>query len=520
MTMTVPEPEQIEKTPTTEESHPNIKDGNVDEPPMMEVSRVNSDEEDDSMTSKSSSETEGIKKETIKSSQFTVNVSIRFFFMSILASIFIAFAAGRTAHYFLVVKTRRVLVNLNRGEESPKENDKFKLPSPVMKDGKVPPQTVYTAKNFDTARSVSIQSRFIVSDEGKECDAAATTQGQSTEGDSPADDEIHEPKGQHLLVDIANVDSEFLNSEEKLATAMLELVRQCGLTLLSYHCHGLEPSGVSCAGVLLESHVSFHTWPAEGVIILDLFTCGPGSLLPFVSITKNLFAIPSSVTNEQAEVIWSHKFRGFSANIADEIAVRTDFFKFPIGMMTDYKEQVVSAQTDFQRVDIYDVLRPHFQSIEAYKKSQEYDGSYESQNPEYFEPDRIVFLDGILQSRRSGDSAYHESLVHPGMFSHPNPKHVAIIGGGEGATLREVLKHKTVEKVVMIEIDEKMVNLSREHLPFWSDCSSLVGSTENCFDDPRVDANYVDAFKWFIDRYSGDGEITAELFDVIIMDAL
>lgn len=165
-------------------------------------------------------------------------------------------------------------------------------------------------------------------------------------------------------------------------------------------------------------------------------------------------------------------------------------------------------------------MRPHFQSLDGYRKSLLDDGSYQSQNPGLFEPDRIVFLDGILQSRRSGDAAYHESLVHPGMFAHPNPKRVAIIGGGEGATLREVLKHSTVEEVVMIEIDKEMVDISKEYLPFWSDCSELIGSADYCFDDPRVDAHFEDAFKWFIDRFSPEPTIEAEKFDVIIMDAL
>ena len=184
--------------------------------------------------------------------------------------------------------------------------------------------------------------------------------------------------------------------------------------------------------------------------------------------------------------------------------------------------QIVSAQTDFQRVDIYDVLRPHFQSLESYKESLRGGDSYEAQNPELFEPDRIVFLDGVLQSRKTGDAAYHEALVHPSMFAHKNPKRVAIIGGGEGATLREVLKHKTLEKVVMIEIDEKMVSLSREYLPYWSDCSNLEGSTDSCFDDPRVEMYYQDAFKWFIDRFGNDdgSESSEDPFDVIIMDAL
>eukprot|EP00536_Pseudo-nitzschia_multiseries_P012036 jgi/Psemu1/207554/e_gw1.440.11.1 len=188
--------------------------------------------------------------------------------------------------------------------------------------------------------------------------------------------------------------------------------------------------------------------------------------------------------------------------------------------MTDYKHEIATTSTDFQEIRIYDVLRPNLQSFEAYQKSLKNDGSYESRHPELFEPDRIVFLDGILQSRRSGEAAYHETLIHPSMFAHKNPKRVAIIGGGEGASLREVLKHNTVESVVMIEIDQIMVDVSRKYLPSWSDCSMLVGSAESCFDDPRVEVHYIDAFQWFIDNFPESDSPLIDSFDVIIMDAL
>ena len=122
-------------------------------------------------------------------------------------------------------------------------------------------------------------------------------------------------------------------------------------------------------------------------------------------------------------------------------------------------------------------------------------------HPDLFKPDRIVYLDGITQSRLLGEAAYHEALVHPAMVSHENPKRVAIIGGGEGATLREVLKHRTVEKVTMVEIDEIMVQVSREYLPEWSNCSNLVGSAPCCFDDPRAEVFFTDAIAWFIERF-------------------
>lgn len=219
--------------------------------------------------------------------------------------------------------------------------------------------------------------------------------------------------------------------------------------------------------------------------------------------------------------MWAHKTRGYPQGDQQSIeAELSDMEYFPVGKMTDYKNEVAFTSTNFQTVRVYDVLIPGAQSVEAYKKSLSNDGSYESRNPELFAPDRIVYLDGVLQSRRSGEAAYHETLIHPSMFAHKNPKRVAIIGGGEGASLREVLKHKTVENVTMIEIDKIMVDVSRKYIPSWSDCSELEGSTASCFDDPRVEVQYRDAFAWFIDNFPADKPALIEPFDVIVMDAL
>ena len=179
----------------------------------------------------------------------------------------------------------------------------------------------------------------------------------------------------------------------------------------------------------------------------------------------------------------------------------------------------MSVETEFQRIDIYDVLFPKMQSREGYLHSLSDRDSYESEHSELFKPDRFVLLDGWLQSTSHDEAAYHEGLVHPALFAHSDPKRVAIIGGGEGATLREVLKHKSVEEAIMIEIDEIMVNVSREFIPAWSDCSDFEGSAAWCGDDPRATMYYEDAFAWFMDRYI-DGADSNEKIDVIIMDAL
>ena len=179
--------------------------------------------------------------------------------------------------------------------------------------------------------------------------------------------------------------------------------------------------------------------------------------------------------------------------------------------------KIASVQTTFQRIDVFDL-----ESSSKYKLSQR-ETSYREENPSLFQPQRIVYLDGVIQSTRHNLSAYHEALVHPVMFAHNNPKRVAIIGGGEGATLMEVLKHTTLEKVQMIEIDEEMVKTSRQYLQEWSDCSDIIGSEKWCGDDSRSEIFYEDALAWFIDRYSPHGKLAQEhhsKLDVIIMDAL
>jgi len=158
-------------------------------------------------------------------------------------------------------------------------------------------------------------------------------------------------------------------------------------------------------------------------------------------------------------------------------------------------------------------------SMNYYEKIIE-DDSYKSRNRELFQPNRVIFLDGVMQSTSKGNEAYHEALVQPAMFAHKNPRNVAIVGGGEGATLREALKHKSVEKVIMIDIDEEMCKESAKILyPAWNSCNDYFNSTNSCFDDPRADVRYEDALSWFIDRYLKEDPRETK-FDIIIMDAL
>jgi len=344
----------------------------------------------------------------------------------------------------------------------------------------------------------------------------------------------HLPAGQHLLVDIKNVEADFLNSEERLSTAMVESVKAAGLTMLSYHCHSLIPSGVSCVGVLLESHISFHTWPAEGVITLDLFTCGENPLLPVVKDLERLFGIPriSKKTQEleEIETSWSHELRGFRngepygvATKANYLDSKSDLASVVITALDlKVKKQVISTSSEYHRIDIWDILNPdETPSYEDAMKANLTENDSRWLTSDVTSPERLFFINGALQSMKDSEKEYHETLVHPAMLANPNPVNIAIIGGGEGASIREVIKHESVQSITMIELDKLIVDIAREHLPYMNDCSNIVDATsDNCFDDERVTIYYEDAKDWFIQRFGDAVEAATEKFDVIILDAL
>ncbi|HQR20661.1 MAG TPA: fused MFS/spermidine synthase [Burkholderiaceae bacterium] len=116
---------------------------------------------------------------------------------------------------------------------------------------------------------------------------------------------------------------------------------------------------------------------------------------------------------------------------------------------------------------------------------------------------RALMLDGAIQSAQDDEALYHELLVQPAMLAHPNPRDVLIIGGGEGATLREVLVHASVRSATMIDIDEELVELCREHLVSWH---------RGAFNDPRVRLLSQDGRKFV--------EQDDRSYDVVIIDVI
>ncbi|MBF0528183.1 MAG: spermidine synthase [Deltaproteobacteria bacterium] len=114
---------------------------------------------------------------------------------------------------------------------------------------------------------------------------------------------------------------------------------------------------------------------------------------------------------------------------------------------------------------------------------------------------RMLFLDGVAQSSARDEFIYHEIVVHPALLTHPRPRSVCVIGGAEGATLREIFRHPEITRVVMVDIDEDLVHACQQYLPEYG---------AGAFQDPRLELHFTDGRAFL--------ENTSEKFDVILVD--
>jgi len=113
----------------------------------------------------------------------------------------------------------------------------------------------------------------------------------------------------------------------------------------------------------------------------------------------------------------------------------------------------------------------------------------------------VLVLDGAIQVTERDEFAYQEMITHLAMMSHPNPKKILVVGGGDGGVLREIVKHPGIEEATLVDIDEQVINVSKKFLP-----SMSVG-----FQHPKVKVHIGDGFEYLRDHKNE--------FDVIITDS-
>ncbi len=115
---------------------------------------------------------------------------------------------------------------------------------------------------------------------------------------------------------------------------------------------------------------------------------------------------------------------------------------------------------------------------------------------------RVLALDGVIQTTEADEFCYHEMLAHVPIFAHGKVRDALIVGGGDGGVLREVLRHDGIGSATLVEIDDTVINVCREHMP---------GLSDGAFDDPRCTTRIADGAAFVRD--------TDRRFDVIIVDS-
>lgn len=138
------------------------------------------------------------------------------------------------------------------------------------------------------------------------------------------------------------------------------------------------------------------------------------------------------------------------------------------------EKQLYSAQTNFQRIDVFE--------------SKEFG--------------KFFTLDGLIMVTEKDEFIYHDMIVHIPMASNVNIKNVLVIGGGDGGTVRELTRYKTIEKIDMVEIDEQVVEVCKKYFP----------STTSGLSDKRVTLYFQDGLKFVRDAKEGE-------YDLIIVDS-
>lgn len=257
--------------------------------------------------------------------------------------------------------------------------------------------------------------------------------------------------GRHIIVEYYQCAPELLNDVVHIEKSMVAAAEEAGATIINTTFHHFSPYGVSGVVVIQESHLAIHTWPEYGYASVDLFTCGD-SVNPWVSyqILKEKFGAGhgSAVELNRGEMALLTK-KKFDLNaLRDEQSaddgspIRTRDVWFTerddkIALSLKHEGKLYDVQSDYQRVEVY--------NTQAYGN--------------------MLTLDGMVMTTEKDEYVYHEMITHVPLLTHPNPKRVLIIGGGDGGTAREVLKHDGLEEVVMVEIDDKVIEECKQHLP-------------------------------------------------------
>lgn len=293
--------------------------------------------------------------------------------------------------------------------------------------------------------------------------------------------------GNHILVEFMNCDPHIMNDVATIERDMVDAARKAGATVINSTFHHFSPWGVSGVVVIQESHLAIHTWPEYGYAAVDLFTCGEMDAWISFDHLKECFGSKSYSAIEMKRGSVNLLTRNdFDMTTMREKAAEwrnPEFYTRNVWFTDKDEDQALSLR--FTGEVFYDVQSP-FQRVRILE------------SPKY---GKFLTLDDMVMTTQKDEFHYHEMISHPAMFTHGNVKNVLVIGGGDGGTVREILRHEGVEKVTMVEIDGEVIKACKEFLP----------EIAAAFDHPKLDLKVDDGIAFI-------KQAAPKSYDLIIVD--
>ena len=284
-------------------------------------------------------------------------------------------------------------------------------------------------------------------------------------------------QGLHLTADLyqCSCDSALMICADTIAQLCRSQTDASGLTLVEDKWVKFpewqgQPGGVTGAVLLAESHLAIHTWPETGNVTIDVYVCNF-----------------SGDNSAKAQALMD----GVVAAYAPQEAVRQQLWRGAIatngvGQYPWVMEQLTeNAAFGFRA---HNVQRQHtpFQTLEMLD------------TPSF---GRVMRLDDHFMTSEGEEFFYHECMAHPAAMAHPDPQQVLVIGGGDGGLAEELLKHNTVQRLVLAELDEAVIEVSK---------AQLQRVHNGVWDDPRLQLQIGDGMAYV--------DSTTDRFDLILLD--
>ena len=287
-------------------------------------------------------------------------------------------------------------------------------------------------------------------------------------------------QGLHLTADLSGCRQNLplMTNVDQLRSTCLELVRASGLTVVGELFHAFpgltegESGGITGTVLLAESHLALHTWPEQQAVTLDVYVCNfsTDNSSKATQLLDSLVALfDPEDSNRQSllrgEVGRAHS--GADATMGHEHLNRHSSYAYRLGPLL-HREQ-----SPYQLIEVHE-------------------------SPQF---GKLFRLDGDYMTSEGEEFFYHEALVHPAALSHGKVRTALILGGGDGGSAEELLKYASVERIVLAELDEAVIRISRKY---------FGNIHHGSLDDARVEIRIGDGLAYVRE--------SSERFDLVLLD--